>query len=69
MSTHVPGFQSFYFTVFASFCIGQISHRQQKDSAHIHHLNYTNSGLSLPGFSSEIAHQVAIVRSYEYDAD
>ena len=29
MSTHLPGFQSF-FRVFASFCIGQISHQQHK---------------------------------------
>ena len=27
MSTHMPGFQSF-FSVFASFCIGKISHHQ-----------------------------------------
>ena len=26
MSTHVPGFQSFFRVCFASFCIGQISH-------------------------------------------
>ena len=29
MSTHVPGFQSF-FRIFASFCIGQISYQQHK---------------------------------------
>ena len=29
MSTHVPGFESF-FRCFASFCIRQISHQQQK---------------------------------------
>ena len=29
MSTHLPGFQSF-FRIFASFCIGQISHQQHK---------------------------------------
>ena len=29
MSTHMPGFQSF-FSFFASFCIGQISHHQHK---------------------------------------
>ena len=29
MSTHVPGFQSF-FRFFASFCIGKISHQQHK---------------------------------------
>ena len=29
MSTNVPGFQSFP-SFFASFCIGQISHQQQK---------------------------------------
>ena len=29
MSTHLPGFQSF-FRFFASFCIGQISHQQHK---------------------------------------
>ena len=29
MSTHVPGFHSF-FSFFASFCIGQISHQQHK---------------------------------------
>ena len=29
MSTHVPGFQS-YFNSFKSFCIGQISHQQHK---------------------------------------
>ena len=29
MSTHVPGFQSF-FMYFASFCIGQISHQRHK---------------------------------------
>ena len=29
MSTHVPGFQSF-FRFFASFCIGQISNHQHK---------------------------------------
>ena len=29
MSTHMPGIESF-FSVFASFCIGQISHQQQK---------------------------------------
>ena len=29
MSTHVPGFRSF-FSFFASFCIDQISHHQQK---------------------------------------
>ena len=32
MSTHVPGFQSF-FRFFASFCIGQISHHQHKGGA------------------------------------
>ena len=30
MSTHVPGFQSF-FRLLASFCIGQIIHKQHKD--------------------------------------
>ena len=29
MSTHVPGFEQF-FRFFVSFCIGQISHQQQK---------------------------------------
>ena len=29
MSTHMPGFQSFCMS-FASFCVGQISHRQHK---------------------------------------
>ena len=29
MSTHLPGFQSF-FRIFASFCIGQSSHQQHK---------------------------------------
>ena len=29
MSTHMPGFQSF-FGFFASFCIGKISHQQHK---------------------------------------
>ena len=29
MSTHLPGFQS-YFRIFESFCIGQISHQQHK---------------------------------------
>ena len=29
MSTHVPGFRSF-FRFFASFCIGQLSHQQHK---------------------------------------
>ena len=29
MNTHLPGFQSF-FSIFASFCIGQISHHQHK---------------------------------------
>ena len=32
LSTHVPGFQSF-FSVFASFCNDQISHQQQKGIA------------------------------------
>ena len=30
MSTHVPGFQSFFRSFFASFCNGQISHHQLK---------------------------------------
>ena len=30
MSTHVSGFQAFSVGVFASFCIGQISHQQHK---------------------------------------
>ena len=29
MSTHVSGFKSF-FIIFASFCIGQITHQQHK---------------------------------------
>ena len=29
MSTHMPGFQA-SFSLFASFCIGQISHQQHK---------------------------------------
>ena len=32
MSTHMPGYQSF-FSVFLSFCIGKISHHQHKGSA------------------------------------
>ena len=32
MSTHVPGFHSF-FRFFASFCFGQISHQQLKGYA------------------------------------
>ena len=30
MSTHVPGFQSFFILFFASFCIGQISNQKHK---------------------------------------
>ena len=37
MSTHLPGFQSF-FRFFASFCIGQISHHQLKGYPSIAHL-------------------------------
>ena len=38
MSTHVPGFESF-FRIFASFCIGQISHMQHKGIQYIVYLN------------------------------
>ena len=31
MITHVPGFHLFFCCFFASFCIGQISHKQHKD--------------------------------------
>ena len=34
MSTHMPGFQSF-FSFFASFCIGKISHQQHKGYTHL----------------------------------
>ena len=30
MSTHVPGFQSYFSVFFASFCIGKVSHQQHK---------------------------------------
>ena len=42
MSTHLPGFRSF-FRFFASFCIGQISHQQHKgyDTTHGQHIGAT----------------------------
>ena len=40
MSTHVPGFLSF-FSFFVSFCICQISHQKHK-------VNHTNVGSSYP---------------------
>ena len=61
MSTHVPGFQSF-FRIFASFCIGQISHQQHKGKKALFVLTNVGAKDSHAKVSPEI---FILVMSYE----
>ena len=57
MSTHVPGFQSF-FRFFASFCIGQISHQQHKGQFATHCILFHLLNLIIGLFSYDLNHVV-----------